>query len=53
MAQVQSAWFPMIDINLQTFENIYQAKPEDVRKTRQRMYCAPALPSQQEIGMMR
>ncbi|MDQ7063817.1 MAG: CocE/NonD family hydrolase [candidate division KSB1 bacterium] len=53
MVQVQSTWFPMIDINPQTFVNIYQAKPEDFQKATQRVYHTPALPSHLEIGIMR
>ena len=39
MVQVQSTWFPLVDINPQTFvPNIYQAKPEDFKKATQRVY---------------
>ena len=44
--QVQSSWFPLIDVNPQTFvPNIYQAKVEDFRKATQRVYHSPASPS--------
>ncbi len=37
--QVQSTWFPLIDLNPQTFvENIFYAKPEDFKKQTHRIY---------------
>ncbi|WP_339920469.1 CocE/NonD family hydrolase [uncultured Flavobacterium sp.] len=37
--QIQSTWFPLIDLNPQTFvENIFYAKPEDFKKQTQRVY---------------
>jgi putative CocE/NonD family hydrolase len=41
MVQVQSSWFPLIDLNPQTFMHIPQAKPEDFKKATQRVYHAP------------
>ena len=39
MVQVQSTWFPLADINPQTFvPNIYLAKPGDFQKATQRVY---------------
>jgi predicted acyl esterase len=39
MLQVQSTWFPLVDINPQTFvPSIYQAKPADFQKATQRVY---------------
>jgi len=39
MVQVQSTWFPLVDINPQTFvPSIYQAKPSDFQKATQRVY---------------
>ena len=38
MVQVQSSWFPLVDRNPQTFENIYKAKDEDFRKATIRIY---------------
>ena len=45
MVQVQSSWFPLVDLNPQTFVSIPQAKPEDFRKATQRVYHAPETPS--------
>jgi putative CocE/NonD family hydrolase len=38
MVQVQSSWFPLVDRNPQTFEDIATAKPEDFHKATHRMY---------------
>src|SRR5205085_3254160 len=39
MVQVQSTWFPVIDRNPQKFvANIFEAKDEDYRPARQRVY---------------
>jgi len=45
MVQVQSSWFPLIDLNPQTFMRILDAKPEDFRKATQRVYRAPGAAS--------
>lgn len=41
MVQVQSSWFPLIDLNPQKFMQIPDAKPEDFQKATQRVYHAP------------
>src|SRR6266436_1614058 len=38
MVQVQSSWFPLVDLNPQTFVNIPTAKAEDFRKATHRVY---------------
>lgn len=40
MVQVQSSWFPLVDLNPQTFTEIPKARPEDFRKATQRVYRA-------------
>lgn len=45
MVQVQSSWFPLVDLNPQTFTSIPRAKPEDFKKATQRVYRAPDTPS--------
>jgi len=45
MVQVQSAWFPLVDLNPQTFVTIPKAKPEDFRAATQRVYHAAPTPS--------
>jgi predicted acyl esterase len=41
MVQVQSSWFPLVDLNPQTFTHIPKARPEDFIKATQRVYRAP------------
>ncbi|MDE2430407.1 MAG: CocE/NonD family hydrolase, partial [Burkholderiales bacterium] len=41
MVQIQSSWFPLIDLNPQKFMDIPQANPEDFQKATQRIYRAP------------
>jgi putative CocE/NonD family hydrolase len=45
MVQVQSSWFPLIDLNPQTFTAIPKAKPEDFKAATQRVYHAAQTPS--------
>ncbi len=53
MVQVQSTWFPLVDINPQTFvPNIYQAKPEDFQKATERVYHSPEAPSSVEVMVL-
>ncbi len=53
MVQIQSSWFPLYDRNPQTFvPNIFWAKPEDYRKTAQRVYHAPGQVSFIELPLV-
>jgi putative CocE/NonD family hydrolase len=45
MVQVQSSWFPLVDLNPQTFTHIPTAKPEDFKAATQRVYHAADMPS--------
>jgi putative CocE/NonD family hydrolase len=45
MVQIQSSWFPLVDLNPQQFVDIYSAKPEDFRKATQRVYRSKSTPS--------
>ena len=38
MVQVQSSWFPLVDLNPQTFVDIPNAKPQDFQKATERVY---------------
>ncbi|MBV8502482.1 MAG: CocE/NonD family hydrolase [Paucibacter sp.] len=38
MVQVQSSWFPLIDLNPQSFVTIRDARPEDFKPATQRVY---------------
>jgi putative CocE/NonD family hydrolase len=45
MVQVQSSWFPLVDLNPQTFVNIPEASPADFQKATQRIYRSSRTPS--------
>jgi putative CocE/NonD family hydrolase len=45
MVQVQSSWFPLVDLNPQTFTDIPHARPEDFKKATQRIFRAPGMAS--------
>ena len=38
MVQIQSSWFPLVDLNPQKFMNINLAKPDDYQKATHRVY---------------
>ena len=52
MVQVQSSWFPLIDLNPQTFVSIPKARPEDFQKATQRVYRAPGAASNLQLMVM-
>jgi putative CocE/NonD family hydrolase len=52
MVQVQSSWFPLIDLNPQTFTSIPKAKPEDFKVATQRVYHAAQTPSGLQLLVM-
>jgi putative CocE/NonD family hydrolase len=52
MVQIQSTWFPLVDINPQTFVDIYKAKPEDFQKATERVYHSPDAPSSVEVMVL-
>jgi putative CocE/NonD family hydrolase len=52
MVQVQSSWFPLVDLNPQTFVSIPKAKPEDFKKATQRVYHAPDTASGLQVLVM-
>ena len=49
MVQVQSSWFPLTDLNPQTFVNIPDAKPSDFRAATERVYRSQTAPSGIEV----
>ena len=54
MVQIQSAWFPLYDRNPQTFvPNIFFAKPQDFKKTTERIYRAADKASYVELPVVR
>jgi len=52
MVQVQSTWFPLVDINPGKFVNIFQATEADFQRTTQRVYHTKALPSSVRVGVL-
>jgi putative CocE/NonD family hydrolase len=54
MVQVQSTWFPLIDLNPQKFvPNIYEAKEGDFIKATHRVYHQKGNESYLEVGVLR
>jgi hypothetical protein len=45
MVQVQSTWFPLIDLNPQRFVDIYRASASDFRPATERIYHLERYPS--------
>ncbi|HLV02325.1 MAG TPA: CocE/NonD family hydrolase, partial [Acidobacteriota bacterium] len=53
MIQIQSSWFPLVDINPQKFTDIYGASEEDFQKATQRVYYSQQMPSSVEVLVLR
>ncbi len=45
MVQVQSSWFPLVNLNPQTFVNVHEAKESDFRPATQRVHQGADAPS--------
>jgi predicted acyl esterase len=45
MVQVQSSWFPLVNLNPQTFVRINEATEKDFKKATQRVWRTAAHPS--------
>ena len=52
MVQVQSSWFPLADLNPQTFVDIPNAKASDFKKATERVYHDKAEPSGVVVGIL-
>jgi len=52
MVQVQSSWFPLTDLNPQTFVDIPHAKASDFQKATERVYHDKADPSRIVVGVL-
>jgi putative CocE/NonD family hydrolase len=52
MIQVQSTWFPMIDLNPGKFEDIFTAKETDFQKITQRVYHSTQQASYVEVNLV-
>jgi uncharacterized protein len=53
MVQVQSSWFPLTDLNPQSFVNIPDAKPSDFRAATERVYRSQSAPSGLKVLVVR
>ena len=52
MVQIQSSWFPLADLNPQTYVNIYTAKASDFHKAQMRVYHSPNAASRVEVWVL-
>jgi predicted acyl esterase len=52
MVQIQSSWFPLININPQKFLNINEAVASDFQKATQRIYRTSRQPSLLKAGVL-
>ena len=52
MVQVQSSWFPLVDLNPQTFVDIPNASPADFKKATERVYRAAGAASGVMVSVM-
>ena len=53
MVQVQSTWFPLVDLNPQVFTDIYHAKAQDFRTATQRVFHHDDHASQLRLSVLR
>ncbi len=53
MVQVQSSWFPLVDLNPQTFVDISKARREDFRPATERVYHTADAPSGVEFQALK
>jgi putative CocE/NonD family hydrolase len=53
MIQVQNSWFPLVDINPQTFVNIYKAEQKDFIKATHRIYHDKQRPSKISFSILK
>jgi len=52
MVQIQSSWFPLVDLNPQTFTDIPKAKPTDFKSATERVYHSAAHTSSLGVGVV-
>jgi hypothetical protein len=53
MLQIQSTWFPLINLNPQKFMNINEAVEADFTKATQRVYRSRSLPSALRVNVIK
>lgn len=52
MVQIHSSWFPLFDLNPQTFVDIYHARPTDFQKAVQHVYRSADRPSRVQVRVL-
>ena len=52
MVQIQSTWFPLINLNPQKFMNVNEAVDADFTKATQRVYRSRSLPSSLKVNVL-
>jgi hypothetical protein len=52
MVQIQSSWFPLVDLNPQTFTNIYKAERSQFQKANERIYRSGATASRLRVNVL-
>jgi len=52
MVQVQSSWFPLVDLNPQKFVKISEAQASDFQKATERVYRSAKMPSGITVQVM-
>ena len=53
MVQIQSSWFPLVDLNPQTFIDIPKARLSDFKRATERVYHSAEHASQVMVGMVK
>jgi uncharacterized protein len=53
MVQIQSSWFPLVDLNPQKFVDIYKASEGDFQKATQRIYRSGSFSSHLKLKIMK
>jgi putative CocE/NonD family hydrolase len=53
MVQLQSTWFPLVDLNPQKFVNIYKATEADFQKATERVYHSPQFSSHLKLQVLK
>jgi uncharacterized protein len=52
MVQIQSSWFPLVDINPQTFTNIYKAERSQFKPATERIYRSGTTASSLKVNIL-
>ncbi len=53
MVQIQSTWFPLVDLNPQKFVDIYKADKTDFQKAANSIYHSKEYPSKLEVNVLK